>query len=150
MGRIVKAAGDGLTVTGGQLAQNAIVRYVPDVIPASVPMAGTLNPVLKDIVGVVAGSYFAPRFLGERRAEFFIAGQASAAINRGIRAANVPVISTMLGEYDPIRLGTYARGGRRTLPGGATYATGGTLAGNVRALRNVGVYTEGVPFAGSL
>jgi hypothetical protein len=151
-GRLLTALGNGLTVSGGQIVQNSVVRYVPDLIPATVPQAGILNGALKDVAGILAGAWGAHMVLGAKRAEFFVAGQASAAINRVVRAANIPTVSTLLGEYDPIRLGSYVTGTTRARAAIAAAAAngGGATPGNVRALKNVGVYTDGVSFSPSL
>jgi len=144
-GRLLGALGNGLTISGGQVVQNAIFRYVPDLVPATVPQAGVLNGAIKDVAGILAGSWGAHMVLGQKRAEFFVGGQASAAINRVIRAANVPTVSTLLGDFDPIRLGIYSRGvARPALPAGAAPGS------SVRTLKNVGVYTEGVAYSPSL
>jgi hypothetical protein len=134
---------DGLSVTSGVVAQNAIARYVPNVIPATVPQAGLINSVAKDVLGILVGSWGAHQLLGADRARFVVAGQAHAAIARGIRAANIPQVSTLMGEYDPIRLGRACAwaptdGLNRPRPCGQR-----RQAGNVRALNNVGVYTTG-------
>lgn len=144
VGRLMGALMDGLTVTGGVVAQNAINRYVPNFIPATVPQAGILNAVAKDVVGILIGSWGAYQLFGADRARFVVAGQAHAAIARGVRAANIPQVSTLMGEYDPIRLGTYTRGIARELPPAAP------ANGQVRTLKNVGVYTDGVSFSPSL
>lgn len=148
-GRLIGALGNGLTVSGGQVVQNAIVRYVPDLVPATVPQAGLLNSALKDVAGILVGCYGADKLLGTRRAEFFVAGQASAAVNRVIRAANIPQVSTLLGEYDPIRLGIYSRGVTRQPPAIAP-GSGNGANSTVRTLKNVGVYTDGVAYSPSL
>lgn len=156
LGQLFGALVDGLTVTGGVVGQNAIVRYVPNVIPATVPAAAVLNTVLKDVLGILVGSWGAHQLFGHDTARMIVAGQASAAIQRPLRAANIPVVSTLMGEYDPLRVGgfgTYTPGvTRRALPPGVTAPAlpAGSTPGNVRTLRNVGIYTEGIAFSPSL
>jgi hypothetical protein len=155
---------DGLIVTGGVLGQNAIVRYVPNLVPATMTGAATINALLKDVLGIVAGAYGAASLVGTDRAKFLVAGQVHAAIARQLRANNVPVVGTLLGEYDPIRLGGVT--GCRSCRGGVgDYARGfmpagtptgripmptPTRASNVRTLANVGVYSDGVAFSPSM
>ncbi len=154
VGALKDAVVDGLFVTGGDIAQNAIARYMPSLVPATVAGAATINAAIGDVVGIVAGAMFADKGLGRDRARFFVAGQAYAAIARQLRAANVPVVSTMLGEYDPIKLGIYTSGvsgvtARRTRrimalpPGPAT-------ASNVATLKSVGIYSDGMSLAPSI
>jgi len=151
-GGILRALLDGLKVTGGVAGQNAIVRYVPNFIPPTVPRSEMLNALTKDVLGIVVGSWGAHRVVSADTARFIVAGQAHAAIARVIRVANIPEVSTLMGEYDPIRLGVYTSGVRRlpaqASPAAIAAANGG--AGNVRTLRNVGIYTDGVAYSPSL
>lgn len=150
MGALGAALVNGLTVTGGVGLQNATVRYVPDFIPATVPQAPMLNSLAKDAAGILAGAWGAAKIIGARRAEFFVAGQVHAAVARVVRAANIPTVSTLMGEYDPIRMGTYTNGiSRLPAVAGSNQGTGGAT-GNVRALSGVGIYSDGVSFAPSL
>ena len=142
---LMDAAVDGAKVTAGVLAQNGVVRYVPDLLPATMPNAAMLNPLIKDVGGVILGAYAFDRMFGRDSARFVVAGQAHAAIARILRAANVPVVSGMLGEYDPIRLGTYARGiATRTVKAIAPPKN------NVDTLKGIGIYTDGMSSAPGL
>ena len=156
---------DGAIVTVGVLGQNAIVRYVPNLVPATMTGAATINALLKDVLGIVAGAYGAASLVGTDRAKFLVAGQVHAAIARQLRANNVPVVGTLLGEYDPVRLGgVRCNGSGMGCPGMGDYARGfmpaGTPTGriplprarasNVRTLANVGIYSDGVAFSPSM
>lgn len=142
---LMRALGDGVKVSGGQLVQNAVVTYVPDLLPATMSNAAVLNPLIKDLFGVVAGAYGADKILGADAARLVVAGQASAAINRLLRNFNVPVVTPLLGVYDP-RLGTYSTGIVRPVAAARTIAK----PNNVAMLKGVGIYTDGMSSSPSL
>lgn len=144
VGAITGALVDGVSVTGGVVLQNNIVRYIPSLVPATMANAAMINGLIGDVAGIIAGAYTMHRVFGGDRARLIVAGQAHAAIARQLRVYNVPVISTSLGEYDPIRgasgMGTYSRGliTPRTapaLPAGRN---------NVQTLKGVGIYESGM------
>ncbi len=149
VGQLMGALVDGLSVTGGVVVQNNVGRYVPDVLPATMANAGVLNSAIKDVGGIVAGAFLFHKMLGNDRARFVVAGQVHAAIARQLRAANVPVLSTSLGEYDPIRgVGIYTDGllPRRTnVP-----LLAPPKPNNVQTLKGIGIYADGMSSSPSL
>lgn len=153
---ITGALVDGAMVTGGAIGQNFIVRALPDLVPATMAGAAMLNGAIKDVIGLVGGAFVAVRFAGADRGRFIMAGQASAAIARQIRAANIPTVSTLLGEYDPIRLGRRHVGAYSSGFPGAGVPTSraalppGTQPGNVTMLKSLGIYSDGVPYSPSM
>lgn len=158
VGRVMRAGKDGLAVTAGVAAQNGGQRLLPNVVPASSPMAPTLNPILKDVVTLVAGTMLAHKFVNGDTARLVVAGQSHAIIARFLRGLNVPVASSLLGEYDPVRLGTYVRGVRgpavgaawsvRQPPSRGALPAGGASAERIK--QGVGIYTDGVATSPSI
>jgi len=144
MRALTEAAVDGGFVTAGVVGQNLIFRNLPVIVPATVPSGPMLDGLVKDVALIVLGSYAAAKAVGGDRARFLVAGQAYAAYARQIRAANIPTLSTALGEYDPIRLGTYARG----IPSGPTVRSlPAPKPNNVARFSNVGIYIDGMSSA---
>lgn len=150
VGQLMGAAVDGLSVTGGVVLQNNVVRYVPDLLPATMANAAMLNGAIKDVGGIIAGAFTLHKMFGADRARFIVAGQAHAAIARVLRSANVPVLSTSLGEYDPIRgVGTYSQGLIRPVVRNVP-AIAAPKPNNVQTLRGIGIYTDGMSSSPSL
>ncbi len=150
VGMFTDAAIDGLSVTGGVVLQNNVVRYVPDLLPATMSNAAMLNGAIKDVGGIVAGAFALHKMFGADRARFIVAGQAHAAIARVLRSANVPVLSTSLGEYDPIRgVGIYSQGLIRPVVRNVP-ALPAPKPNNVQTLKGIGIYTDGMSSSPSL
>ena len=138
---LMQAAGDGASVYGGVVVQNQFVRLVPSILPATMGNAALLNGLLADVVGIVGGSMLAGKVLSADRARMVVAGQTFAALARVTRAMAIPVLSTSLGEYDPMRLSGYVNG----LPRGTTRAAlPAPRANNVSTLKGVGIYADGM------
>lgn len=101
---------DAALVTGGKVANNLVAKN----LPFSLPLPGMAGDVVKALGIATIVSWGAGKFLGGDRARMVTAGAFQSVVEGLIRALNIPMVSTALGEYDVLGnsingLGAYPR-----------------------------------------
>lgn len=87
---------DAVTVTAGKVATNLVVRQIPDLgLPT-----GTVADAVKGLVVALGVSWAGDKVVSGERARFISAGAFQSVVEKLIRGANIPTVSTALGEYD--------------------------------------------------
>lgn len=150
VGVLTGALVDGSLVAAGDVGQNLLVRNIPDLVPATMANAPMLNGLIKDVGGIVLGAYGVHKVLPADHARMVVAGQTFAAISRLLRAWNIPVVSTALGEYDPMRLSGYVPGTSRVPGTTVVRALPAPKPNNVSTLARIGIYSDGMSNTPSL